>query len=159
MSRLDSFIRRMSAQRDTLTEARRLIGSLPGPILELGLGNGRTYHHLRENFPGRRILAFDRALAAHPSSIPEAGDLFLGEIRETAAGHTGIRAALVHSDIGTGLPEGDTELVGWLPALIAALLQPGGIAASGTPLVDVALVPLPLPDTVPEGRYFLYRRQ
>ncbi|MGH6887075.1 MAG: class I SAM-dependent methyltransferase, partial [Geminicoccales bacterium] len=48
MSRLDSFIRRLEAQRACLDLAAARIADLPGPVLELGLGNGRTYDHLRE---------------------------------------------------------------------------------------------------------------
>ena len=36
-----------------------------GPVIELGLGNGRTYDHLRERLPGRRIIAFDRVNAGN----------------------------------------------------------------------------------------------
>ena len=43
MSRLDSFIRRLEAQRSCLETAVALVADLPGPILELGLGNGRTF--------------------------------------------------------------------------------------------------------------------
>mgnify|MGYP001354323129 CR=1 FL=1 len=42
MSRLDSFIARMKAQRDCLNFLKPAIEALPGPILEVGLGNGRT---------------------------------------------------------------------------------------------------------------------
>ncbi len=52
MSRLDSFIRRLTAQRDILNSIIDLVGEIEGPVLEFGLGNGRTYDHLRENFPG-----------------------------------------------------------------------------------------------------------
>ena len=82
MSRLESFIRRLTAQRDILDQVCAEVAKIEGPVLELGLGNGRTFHHLRERLPGRRIVAFDRALAAHSSSIPEAENLVLGEIRE-----------------------------------------------------------------------------
>ena len=57
MSRLDSFIRRMQAQRDCLDMLAGLIGAIPGPVIELGLGDGRTYDHLRGIFPGRAIFA------------------------------------------------------------------------------------------------------
>lgn len=36
---LDSFIRRMKAQSDCLNFAARKIAELPGPVVELGLGN------------------------------------------------------------------------------------------------------------------------
>ena len=42
MSRLDSFIRRMSAQRDCLNHVADLLADVEGPVMELGLGNGRT---------------------------------------------------------------------------------------------------------------------
>ena len=70
MSRLDSFIARMQAQRDCLNSLKPLIDALPGPILEVGLGNGRTYDHLRQLFPGRDIYVFERKVAAHPECIP-----------------------------------------------------------------------------------------
>ena len=159
MSRLDSFIRRLQAQRDLLNDLARPGALPPGPIMELGLGNGRTYHHLREMFPDRRVVAFDRALAAHEASIPPEDDLVLGEIEETARGFVGCAAALVHADIGTGFEDRDAVGLAWLPALVVGLLAPGGIAMSGVKLPHPELAPLPLPDSVPPGRYHLYRRQ
>lgn len=158
MSRLESFIRRLTAQRDVLDAIVPEVERLPGPVIELGLGNGRTFDHLRERLPGRRIVAFDRAVGAHRSSTPPEGDLVLGEIRETAAAFAGIGAALVHADIGAGYDEADAKTLEWLPDLVASLLDPGGIAASGLALEHPALEPLPLPDGVPDKRYFLYRK-
>lgn len=160
MSRLDSFIRRLTAQRDILNHVAQEV-ALPGEgaILEVGLGNGRTYSHLREQFPGRRILAFDRALAAHATSVPAPQDLVLGEIAETARAHIGHRAALVHADIGTGDDAVDAVTLTWLPGLTLALLGPGGVAISGLPLDHPGLGALPLPAGVPEDRYFLYRKR
>ncbi|WP_442579922.1 class I SAM-dependent methyltransferase [Mesorhizobium sp. ASY16-5R] len=158
MSRLESFIRRMTAQRLVLDMVCAEVESMQGPILELGLGNGRTYDHIRERLPGRRIIAFDRALGAHPSSVPPEGDLVIGEIRVTAAGFSGIGAALVHADIGTGIEELDLKTQEWLPGLAVDLLQPGGIVVSGLPLDHAALLPLPLCEGVPADRYFLYRK-
>ncbi|TIW36238.1 MAG: hypothetical protein E5V71_18445, partial [Mesorhizobium sp.] len=102
MTRLENFISRMTAQRDILDQVCPEVAKMEGLVLELGLGNGRTFHHLRERLPGRRIVVFDRELGAHASSIPEAENLVLGEIRETAIRFIGIDAALVHADIGTG---------------------------------------------------------
>lgn len=158
MSRLDSFIRRMSAQRDILNAVANDVLAIEGPVVELGLGNGRTFDHLRERLPGRRIVAFDRALAAHKSSTPEPENLVIGEIRETAQAMGSMGAALVHADIGTGYDDRDAETLVWLPNLVAQMLRQGGIAASGLPLKHRDLVPLPLPDGVPADRYFLYRR-
>jgi hypothetical protein len=158
MTRLDSFIRRMTAQRDILDQICAEVAKIEGPVLELGLGNGRTFHHLRERLPGRRIVAFDRALAAHSSSIPETENLVLGEIRETARKFIGIEAALVHADIGTGYGDRDAVTATWLPDLIASLLRVGGFAVSGTPLDHPLLQRLPAPTSEPADRYFLCKR-
>ena len=60
MSRLDSMIGRLMAQRACLDWVASAIGGLPGPVLEIGLGNGRTYDHLRGRLPQREIHVFDR---------------------------------------------------------------------------------------------------
>ncbi|WP_095083940.1 class I SAM-dependent methyltransferase [Mesorhizobium sophorae] len=158
MSRLESFIRRMTAQRDILDQVCVEVAKIEGPVLELGLGNGRTFHHLRERLPGRRIVAFDRALAAHDSSIPEAENLVLGEISETAPRFIGIDAALVNADLGTGHEDRDVVTLSWLPDLIARLLRVGGFAVSGIPLHHPQLQRLPPPPSVPTDRLFVYRR-
>ena len=158
MSRLDSFIRRLVAQRDVLDMLCRDMQLMDGPVIELGLGNGRTFDHLRALLPGRRIIAFDRAVGAHRASMPNEGDLVLGEIRETASAFVGIDAAFVHADIGSGYDDYDAENLRWLPELTVGLLAPSGIAASGVALDHPKLMPLPLPSTVREGRYYIYRR-
>ena len=131
MSRLESFIRRMTAQRDILDMVCRDMPLPDGPVIELGLGNGRTYDHLRERLPGRRIIAFDRVNAAHRKSMPPEDDLIIGEIHETARPFVGINAALVHADIGSGYDDLDELNLRWLPQLAVDLLAPSGIAASG----------------------------
>ena len=82
MSRLDSFIRRMQAQRACLDWAAQAIQGRPGCVLELGLGNGRTYDHLRERLPDRDIYVFDRRISAHAGCIPPTEYMFLGEVAE-----------------------------------------------------------------------------
>ena len=88
--------------------AARLLHDLPAATLDLGLGNGRTYDHLRTLFPSREIFGFDRQIAAHPDCIPDDGHMFLGEVIDRlpdAAARLGKSVALVHSDIGSGRPE------------------------------------------------------
>jgi hypothetical protein len=159
LSRLDSFIRRMQAQRLLIDHAGCAIADLGGPVLELGLGNGRTYHHLREKLPGRRIIAFDIKVTAQPDSVPACEDLVLGDIQETARGFVGCGAALVHADLGSGVVERDEETLSWLPPLVPMLLAQGGLAVSDLPLDHPHLLKLPLPEGVAEGRYRLYRRR
>lgn len=160
MSRLDSFIRRMTAQRDILNAIRdqSLLPS-EGHILELGLGNGRTFSHLRELYPQRRIVVFDRVMQAHASSVPETENLVIGEIEEQAKQFVGCDAAMVHADIGSGSDDVDALTLQWLPDLTASLLADDGIAVCGLPLSQPELVSLPLPDGIDSNRYFLYRKR
>lgn len=160
MSRLDSFINRMSAQRDILNHISRDLGlPVTGDVLEVGLGNGRTYSHLREIFPDRRIVVFDRDIRAHKTELPAQEDAVLGEIRETGQTFVGKGAALVHADIGSGYDDKDAITLTWLPQMAAGMLAPGGYAVSGLPLVNEALEELPRLPGVEEGRYFYYRRK
>lgn len=155
MSRLDSFIRRLEAQRACIDHGISLSKEIPGVFLELGLGNGRTYDHLRR--AGRRIYALDRQLAAHPDCVPE--DLLLGEFRDTLPGlarRIGRSVALVHADTGSGDSAASLANARALPALLEPLLVEGGIVVS-----DQDMQPrwnaLPLPVDVPAGRYFMWR--
>lgn len=160
MSRLDSFLRRITAQRDCLDHAARLIGSVDGPIVELGLGNGRTFDHLRALFPAREVFAFDRRLAADPASAPDAAHLVLGDFRETvphALERIGRPAALIHCDFGSGRPERDRSVASWLASVLGPLLAAGGAVVSDQALDHSSLVEQALPDRVEPGRYFIYR--
>lgn len=160
MSRLDSFISRMTAQRDILNHIQGTLGLAPeGDVFEVGLGNGRTYSHLRQLFPERRIIAFDRHMGAHKTEAPEPEDVVLGEIKETGPAFIGSNAALVHADIGQGYPEKDAITLTWLPQLVAGMLARGAYAVSGLPLVHDELEELPRLPSVEEGRYFYYRRR
>jgi len=140
--------------------ARDLIADLPGPVLELGLGNGRTYDHLRELFPDREIFVFDRRVAAHPDCIPDDDHMILGDITYTlasAADRLGGRAALAHCDIGTGEKESNARLITAIAPLVNALMLPGGIVCSDQEYTVANWAAQPLPDGVRPGRYFINR--
>jgi S-adenosylmethionine-dependent methyltransferase len=161
MSRLDSFIRRLEAQRACLNRAAELIRDLDGIVLELGLGNGRTYDHLRSLLPTRDIYVCERRVAAHPDCVPPPERLILGDMRETLmeARHSfGGRVALAHLDVGTGDAAGNRALAAELLPLLRPLLCSGAVLASDPPLDSPELAPLPLPEGVPPGRYHVYRR-
>jgi hypothetical protein len=158
MSRLDSFIRRLQAQRACLTEAVEQIRGLDGFVLELGLGNGRTYDHLREICPDREIYVFDRQVNAHPDCVPAADHLFLGEITATlpqALAKLGANAALVHTDVGTGDQQSNEKLAATLAPMIRRVLRIGGIVISDQALITPGLTSIALPDGVKSGRYFM----
>lgn len=161
MSRLDTFIGRLMAQRASLGRAAELIAGQPGPVLELGLGNGRTFDHLRELFPDRRLFVFERQPAPHPACMPTPDQLVVGDLRETLPGaltRIGAPAALVHSDIGTADAARNAALAAWLASVLPSILAAGGIVASDQRLDNPGLAPIALPSDVPESRYFLYRR-
>ena len=155
MSRLDSAIRRLTAQRACLDHAANLIRHIPGPVLELGLGNGRTFDHLRERLPDREVFVFDRQIAAHPACIPDDDHLFLGDFRDTlpsARDRLPALAALAHVDVGTGDETASRALGEWLAVPLASLLGPGAVVLSDQPLPIPGAKPLPLPDSVAVGR-------
>lgn len=160
MSRLDSFIRRVSAQRDCLNAIAPLVAGVPGPVLEIGLGNGRTYDHLCELLPDREIFVFDRQVAAHPDCIPDDAHMILGDFFETlpdALSRIGAPAALAHADIGTGDAAHNARVGAALGRILPALMAPDAIIASDQKLDPPGWVRLPLPEGVPAGRYNLYR--
>ena len=160
MSRLDSFIRRLEAQRACLNWAAEAIAGLKGPVLELGLGNGRTYDHLRERLKEREIFVFERRVAAHPGAIPDAAHLILGDFRETlpsALKRIGNRAALAHCDVGSADEAASRALAAQIAPLLAPLMAAGGIVLGDQPMAQPDWAALPLPDGVAPGRYHIYR--
>jgi hypothetical protein len=158
MSRLDSFIRRLQAQRACLDAAAAQIRGIDGFVLELGLGNGRTYDHLREICKDREIYVFDRQVNAHPDCVPPQDHLFLGEITATlpqALARLGQNAALVHTDVGTGVQESNEKLAKTLAPMIRGILRVGGIVISDQALTHPGFTPIALPEGVKPGRYFM----
>lgn len=160
MSRLDINIRRLKVQRACLDLMARRVADRPGPIFELGLGNGRTYDHLRERLPGREIFVFDREVAAHPDCIPDEGHIILGDLRETlpaAAARFGGRVALVHADIGSANPARDARLATAIATCLPALLAPGGLVAADRDIRFAGAEAVPAPEGCAAGVYHLYR--
>ena len=157
MSRLESMRRRLTAQIDGINWAARQIADLPGDVLEMGLGNGRTYDHLRQEIPGRRIWVIDRVLKCHPSCVPPEDDFLEGEAEDMLArlAEGGHRMALAHYDFGYGVKEKDVAEGARLSPLIAAVMVPGGLVLSQQPLVGLSQIRGP--DTIDPERYLFYR--
>jgi hypothetical protein len=160
VSRLDINIRRLKAQRTCLDLAATLIRTLPGPVFEFGLGNGRTYDHLREVLPGREIFVFERDVAAHPDCIPDEAHLYLGDFHDTlprAAARFGRSVALVHADVGSANPERDKRLATFIANHLPPVLLPGGIVAADRDVAFAGAQALDLPEGIEPGVYFMYR--
>jgi hypothetical protein len=161
MTRLDSAIRRLTAQRDLLDWASQNVGST-GLVLEIGLGNGRTYDHLRAKLPEREIYVFERSPAAHPDCYPPEGYLIVGDLFDTLPPFIerhGRSSALIHIDIGSGNEEANRSLARRLSPLLEALLQPGGILLGDRAFDMPSCRDISAQTNVPEGRYFVYRRE
>jgi len=162
VSRLDSFIRRLEAQRACIDAAVDLVGALPGPVFELGLGNGRTFDHLRTRCPGREIFVFERKVAAHPDCIPDADHLFEGPLEATLEGAVERfhgRIALIHADLGSGRPDHDARLSAFVARQLPLLLASGGVVASDQDVVWPQAEVIALPEGVRPGRYYLFRKE
>ncbi|QBF30680.1 class I SAM-dependent methyltransferase [Thalassococcus sp. S3] len=161
MSRLDLFIDRMVSQRACLDLAVAETEDLQGPIYELGLGNGRTYHHLREKGLSRDIYVFERAVASHPDSTPPEDRLILGEVTDTLPdilGRWGPTASLIHADLGGHNREKNDLFARKISPLIEPMLAIGGMMVSSDRMYFERLSQQPLPEGAVEGRCFIYRR-
>ena len=129
---------------------------MAGPVLEFGLGNGRTYDHLRELLPEREIFVFEREVKAHPDCIPDAAHLILGDVRTTCRRRTAAcpgPAVLAHTDVGTGDAARNAELATWLAAALPPLLAPGAWVVSDQPL-RTPRWSQPAPAGIDPERYF-----
>ena len=157
MSRLESMRRRLTAQIDGINWAAGQIAGIDGDVLELGLGNGRSYDHLRQEIKGRRIWVIDRILKCHPSCVPPEADFLQGEAEDMLhhLAQTKARVALAHYDFGFGVKELDVAEGGKLSPLIAAVMVPGGLVLSQQPLVGFQQISGP--DAIDPERYLFYR--
>lgn len=158
MSRLDSFIRRLQAQRACLNAAAAMIADRPGHVFELGLGNGRTFDHLREIFPDRDVYVFERHMAASLANRPDDDKLFMGDFRDSlprARSQLGAAAMLVHADFGSGDSQADAVTADFLVGVLPGLVRSGALVVSDQPLVLPGSKDLALPQDVAPGRYFM----
>ena len=135
--------------------------ALDGPILEIGLGNGRTYDHLREICPDREIFVFEREVRAHPACIPDPEHLILGDLRDTlpaARARFPGSAALIHIDIGSGDEAASRAIAAVIASHLPGLLRADGLVVSDQDVAFPGGTPLDPPDGVRPGRYHLYRK-
>ncbi|MEL6288665.1 MAG: class I SAM-dependent methyltransferase [Pseudomonadota bacterium] len=161
MSRLDAFVHRVTAQRALIDHAVDALRDVEGVVFEIGLGNGRTFDHLRDRFPDREIYVFDRTARAHADSTPEEKFLIEGQLVETlpqAVARFKGTVALVHSDIGNQSSVHCANMQRLMNREIAAALAPGGILLSDLKLAFDDLKPLPRPAGIKPDWYDAWRR-
>lgn len=128
--------------------------------VEIGLGSGRTYDHLRNYLPDYEIYAFDFKVECHPSCTPPPEYTVLGPAEETFPEWSKQRkgaASFVHCDIGTtDLVRDKAVYEKMLPHILHVTSQ-NGLVLSDRMLIDSSLLPIPLPGNTEEWPYFLYR--
>lgn len=161
MSRLDIFIDRMVSQRACIDFAVAETAGMAGPVFELGLGNGRTYDHLREVVQGREIYVFERQVASNPASTPPEDRVLLGDVRDTlpaALEKFGATASIIHADLGGHNLARNDQFAREFSPLIQPLLAEGGLMVSSDRMYFDAMTELDLPDGAVQGRCFVYRK-
>ncbi len=157
MSRLESMMRRLTAQKLGLEWAVENIKDLTGDALEIGLGNGRSYDHLREISPDRKIWVIDRILQCHPSCVPPEENFLQGEAGDMLARLKveNRQIVIAHYDCGMGIKEKDVAEAAKLSPLIADIMAPNGIIISGQPLIGITQVDGP--EGIAPDRYYFYK--
>ncbi len=160
-TRLDLFIHRMVSQRACLDHAIAQTAGMAQPVFELGLGNGRTYHHMRAHITDRPIYVFERAVASHPDSRPTEELTVLGDVRDTlpaAVTRFPQGASLIHADLGGHDLEKNDAFARMISPLVEPVLAFGGLMVSSDQMYFDALEQQPTPDGAIEGRCFVYKR-
>ena len=137
-----------------------MIGQQPGSVLELGLGNGRSFDHLRSRMPGRNIVVVERDPKPHPACVPNDTHLIIGTFEDVLPRAKDLLPddlVLVHADIGTGDDARNARLAQFVAGQLAAFLKDGCLVASDQALLGEVYRPVPVPEGVEMGRYHLYR--
>ena len=162
MNRLDRMIARLTAQRACLAHAATLIAAMPGPVLEIGFGKGRTYSFLREILPLREIYAFDIDGAPNTDWGPDEAHFFAGDFRDSfgqVLARTGAPAALAHCDIGSEDAARDRELAAWMGTALPPLLGAGAIVIADRDIELASAERLKIPDAAGSWPYFMFRHR
>lgn len=161
MSRLDIFIDRMTSQRACIDFAAQATADMAGPVFELGLGNGRTYHHLCEVITGRDIFVFERAVASNPASTPPTDRTILGDVFDTlpqALERFGATASFIHADLGGHDLQKNDAFARKISPYIEPLLASGGMMVASDRMYFEHLRAVEIPSNAVLGRCFIYQK-
>mgnify|MGYP001350621572 CR=1 FL=1 len=161
MSRLEDFTFRFLTQQAVINRAAQMIAGIDGIIVELGLGKGRSFDHIRERLPQRDIYVFDRELSCEPEFAPPSEFWVFGDIVETlplfCQRYSG-QAVFIHSDIGSRHRDDDIPLVQFVSDHLGGLLREGGIVASDRPMPGTGWADLPSLREMEQFPYYMYRK-
>lgn len=160
-SRLDLFIDRMVSQRACLNAAAQMVAHMDGPVFELGLGNGRTYHHMCSILPANDVYVFERAVASHPDSTPPDAQLMLGDVYDTlpaALDRFGPTARMVHADLGGHNRAKNDQFARAVSPYVEPLIAKGGVMVASDKMYFENMVEVALPEHAVLGRCFIYQK-
>lgn len=161
MSRLEDLTHRFLAQQAALNLGVELIADVDGIIVELGLGKGRTFDHLRERLSARAIYVFDHELSCEPEYAPAPEYRMFGNITETLPTFCDRfpgQAALIHCDVGTRDRESDQPLVDFIATQFEILITAGGVVVSDRPMERSAWSTLASLPEMQRFPYYMYRQ-
>ena len=161
MSRLEDLTYRFLTQWAVLDRAVEIIAELDGIIVELGLGKGRTFDHLRERMPDREIFVFDHELSCEREFAPSSEFWVFGDIKSTLPKFCEPRrgkVALVHSDIGSRDRKRDMPLVEFVAGHLSLIMKDGGVIASDRPMPGNGWSILPELQEMKRFPYYMYRK-
>lgn len=161
MSRLDIFIDRMTSQRACIDFAVEQTSGMAGPVFELGLGNGRTYHHLCEVIKARDVFVFERAIESNPASTPSADRAIVGDVFETlpqALTRFGATASFIHADLGGHNLQKNDEFARKISPFVEPLLAEGGLMVASDRMYFDAMQEVEIPAGAVLGRCFIYQK-
>lgn len=161
MSRLDIFIDRMTSQRACIDFAVQKTAHMTGPVFELGLGNGRTYHHLCEVVKERDVFVFERAVESNPASTPPTNRTLLGDVFETlpqALERFGPTASFIHADLGGHNLQKNDEFARKVSPIIEPLLAKCGLMVASDRMYFDDMHEVEIPAGAVSGRCFIYQK-
>ena len=159
---LSRMIARLKTQRVCLDLAASQLRPLPGCILEVGLGKGRTYDRLRTLFPDRKIVVLDKMVHCTDEVRPPAECLMIGDFRDSLRQlreSIGGSVALAHADIGSNDRNLDAGLASAIAPLLDSLVANGGWIITDREMRVDRWRGRPLPPTASGWPYYIYRAE
>lgn len=161
ITQLEKTYYRLQAQILSLNWAFEQIEKIPGVILEIGLGLGRTYQYIRTHLPEREIIVFERNVHSYDACTPPAGDIITGDIFSTLVSNAyrfKNNTALIHSDLGSFNKAANRKKSALLSQNLSPCLTENAIVLSDLPLDLPDCAALDLPGNARKESYYIYKK-
>lgn len=161
ITRLEKTYYRLQAQILCFDWAFDQIESTPGVIMEIGLGLGRTYQHIKSHLPDREMIVFERDVHSYEDCTPPENEIILGDFTATLVENTDRykgKVALINSDVGSFDKQSNREKAALLSRLLPPYLGNNAIVLSDLELTLQGCTVLTLPGNARKDSYHLYRK-